>query len=195
MIQLVMALPAEARPLIEFYDLKKEVSNGLFPIFRGDNISLVVSGVGKIAAAAATAYLHSSTGEHRDCIWLNIGVAGHAYWRCGSGVLASRIMDSSTRRCWHLHQLLDIPIECAPLITVDSPETEYPEEMMYDMEAVGYYLVASRCAALELVQCYKVISDNRSTSTSTVTSDRIGQIIGDRLGDIDTLIRHIVKSY
>ena len=194
MIRLVIALTAEARPIIEYFNLKKHLSQRLFPIYRNRDIALVVSGVGRMAAAAATAYLHSETGEYRDCGWLNIGVAGHAKWHCGLGVLANRIIDSSTLRCWHLNQLLGIPIELAPLITVDSPETEYSEEGMYDMEAAGFCFVASRCTALGLVQCYTVISDNHFTSNSTVTPYRVRQLISDRMVEIDNLMRCIINQ-
>lgn len=194
MMQLVIALNAEARPIIDCFNLKEHGSLGLFPIYRGHDISLVISGVGRMAAAAATAYLYSTTGEHSGCGWLNIGVAGHAQWCCGAGVLANRIVDASTLRCWRPYQIHNIPIASAPLITVDSPETEYPEEMIYDMEAAGFYFVASRCTASELVQCYKVISDNRYTSTATVTPNRVRQLISDRLADIDTLMQRIADQ-
>ena len=65
---------------------------------------------------------------------------------------------------------------------------------MYDMEAAGFFFVASRCMALEFVHCYKVISDNRSTLASTVTPNRVRQLIGDRLADIDILIQRIVEQ-
>ncbi len=194
MIRIVVALPAEARPLIQYFELKPPVFQGLFPIYRNDRITLVVSGIGKMAAAAATSYLYAISGEHRNCGWLNVGVAGHAYRNCGQGLLANRIMDKTTGRCWHPHNLLSLPFEDAPLVTVDMPETEYPGEMMYDMEAAGYYFVACRCSSLELIQCYKIISDNRCVSTVTVTPNRIGQLMVDHLENIGTLLQRLTDS-
>lgn len=191
MIRLVVALPAEARPLIQYFKLKPPAFHGLFPIYRNDQITLVISGIGKMAAAAATSYVHTVSGEHRNCAWLNVGVAGHAYRNCGQGLLANRIMDKTTGQCWYPHNLLGLPFEDASLVTVDIPETEYPGEMMYDMEAAGYCFAASRSSSSELIHCYKIISDNRCVSTATVTPNRIGQLMIDHLENIGTLLQKL----
>ena len=183
-----MALPAESRPLIDFYRLVPRPTKGAFRIYRNDSVALVVSGVGKIAAAAATAYLHALTGEQHDCGWLNIGIAGHAERTVGEGVLASRITDSSTGASWVSAPVSDLPIATEPLVTVEAPEINYPEPVMYDMEASGFYATARRCTSLPLIQCYKVISDNREVSTSTIAAKGVEQLIGDRLREIDRLV-------
>ena len=138
MICLTVALPAESRPLIDFYRLKPRAAKGAFRIYRNESIALVVSGVGRIAAAAATAYLHAVTDEQRNCGWLNIGIAGHAEHTVGTGILASRITDSSTGTSWVAAPVPDLTISTGPLVTVEAPETHYPETVMYDMEAAGF---------------------------------------------------------
>ncbi len=84
MINLVVALPAEARPLIEFFRLKEKTTIGTFRMYRQEDMSLVISGPGKIAAAAATALLAGSNTTGKQAAWLNIGIAGHATYAIGT---------------------------------------------------------------------------------------------------------------
>jgi hypothetical protein len=56
------------------------------------------------------------------------------------------------------------------------------------MEASGYYAVAGRFSTAELVQCFKVVSDNREQSTATVTAERCAQLLTGKLHEIDQLL-------
>ena len=53
----VVALKAEAGPLIECFKLVKESVPSTFPVFANDCHRLVLSGVGKELSAKATSYL------------------------------------------------------------------------------------------------------------------------------------------
>jgi adenosylhomocysteine nucleosidase len=183
-----VALPAESKPFIDFYSLKSRSVPGAFRVYRNEAVALVVSGVGRVASAAATAYLHAVGGEPCNCGWLNIGIAGHAERTVGEGVLANRITDKSTGTSWFSAPVMDLTLTTGPLVTVDTPENRYAEPVMYDMEASGFYATARRCTSLPLIQCYKVISDNRAVSTSTLRARRVEQLMGDRLREIDQLI-------
>ena len=54
-INLMVALAVEAKPLVAAYGLSSEHARGPFRVFRGERMALVVSGVGKVAAGAACA--------------------------------------------------------------------------------------------------------------------------------------------
>ena len=188
MICLTVALRAEAKPLIDYYELKPYSPKGLFRVFKNEEIALVISGIGKIAAAAATTFLYTVLGQYPHRGWLNIGVAGHAERAIGEGVLAHRIMDMATEKTWHSQPIVEHIIPTDRLITVDTPEINYRDSAMYDMEASGFYAIACRFTQLELVQCYKVISDNLATPTSTIVPRRVEQLIVAKLDEIDGLI-------
>ena len=74
MIHLVVALRAEARPLIEHFRLRGEPERSPFALYQGDAMRLVISGVGRVAAAGATAHLATRYPESRAA-WLNFGMA------------------------------------------------------------------------------------------------------------------------
>lgn len=192
-ICLLVALYAEAQLLIDGFSLERRTQRGLFPVYSSREISLVVSGVGKLAAAAAVAYLNTLLGESRDCGWLNVGVAGHSRHRCGEGFLARRITEASTGRSWTLAAGIAPRLARERLITVDIPETKYAKPAMYDMEAAGFYATARLCTRKEKIQCFKVISDNSDCTPSTLTPAEVRRLIGDRLEDVQTLIQGLKR--
>ena len=54
-MNLVVALRAEAEPVIEYFQLEAGSADGLFTIYRGESVWLVISGVGRVLAGAAVA--------------------------------------------------------------------------------------------------------------------------------------------
>lgn len=189
MICLSVALLPEAQPLLDGFSLERRAQRGLFPVYLAQGLSLVVSGVGKLAAAAAVVYLNTLLGEPHDCGWLNIGVAGHPRRQRGEGLVARRITDAASGRSWALSADIASHLERERLITVDAPETKYAKPAMYDMEAAGFYATAGLCTRKERIQCFKVISDNRASTPSALTPPEIRRTIGDRLEDIDCMIK------
>jgi hypothetical protein len=193
MINLVVALPAEARPLIDFYRLGDKTTIGTFRVYQHADMSLIISGPGKVAAAAATALLAGRNTPGKQIAWLNIGIAGHATYSTGQSLHAHRITDHATGKSWYPPQLFDLPTTTGSLLTVDAPENNYCQDVAYDMEASGYYAVASRFSSMELVQCFKVISDNREQPTATITAKSCTQLVTQKLDEIDLLVRALVS--
>lgn len=180
MIHLVVSQAAEARLLVEHLGLAAD-AGGVFPLSRGNGVALVVSGGGKMNAAAATAHLHLAVGGGRDGAWLNVGVAGHADVEIGSGLLAHKVVDAGSGASWYPPALLgrgrtgegeatlaSRPIDGEPstatLVTVDRLEGEYDGAALYDTEAAGFFTAAGRFATVELVQAYKVVADNHAAT-------------------------------
>jgi hypothetical protein len=187
-IHIVTALPAEARPLIDHFRLHGKSTSGGFRIHEGNGMAVVTSGPGKVAAAAATALLAGRLEPGSQAAWLNIGIAGHADLEIGQGRLAHRITDRASGQKWYPPRVFDLPLASTGLLTVDTPENEYPEAVAYDMEASGFYPVAGRFSTTELVQCYKVISDNRTQGTGSVTAKQCTRLIAEKLDDIASLV-------
>jgi len=193
MINLVVALPAEGRPLIERYRLSEKTTLGTFRVYQHADMALIISGPGKIASAAATALLASRNTTGKQAAWLNIGIAGHATHGTGQSLLAHRITDHATGKSWYPPQLFDLPTTTSSLLTVDVPENSYRQDVAYDMEASGYISVASRFSSMELVQCFKVVSDNREQSTATITAASCAQLVTRQLDEIDQLVSALVS--
>lgn len=171
MVNFVVALKAEAAPLIEHYGLRARAPKGLFALYESSHetggVALVVSGVGKTAAAGAVAYLHAVTGEPQHAAWLNVGIAGHRDHPLGALWLAHKITDVAANRNWYPPQILSSTLTGCELLCVDAPEAGYNRDALYDMEAAGFYAAACRCSTAELVQCLKVVSDNAQSPANT----------------------------
>ena len=173
MMHFITALPAEARPLIEHFRLRDRRTDSGFPVYRSDGMALSVSGPGKVAMAAATASLAAHGNTRETTGWLNIGIAGHA--------------SHATGRSWYPPQLVDTGLPRGSLQTVDVPETAYSGDTLYDMEASGNFPVACRYSTAELVQCFKVVSDNREQAASNVTAQHCERLVAGQLDAIEQL--------
>ena len=76
MINFVVALASEAKPLISHYGLTLQSHRRGFPLYAGTDLRLVVTGIGRVRVAAGTAFLAGSNSDASGP-WLNIGIAGH----------------------------------------------------------------------------------------------------------------------
>ncbi len=187
MIHLVTALPAEARPLVRHFGLGGRQAGAPYPLYRNNAMMLVVSGPGKVNAAAACAWLQTVDSGHAHSAWLNIGIAGHASLATGTGVVAHRITDTATGKSWYPPQLPGQPVPGSCLRTVERPELRYRNDTLYDMEAAGFYPAACCCTTAELVQSFKVVSDNPAHPAAGITAKYCERLIGDQLATIATL--------
>lgn len=160
MINLVVALQCEAVPFVNHFRLQKQTRLNGFSLYFGIELRLIVTGIGKSAIRAGCEYLHAAGGFPVQA-WLNVGIAGHRDLAVGTGVCALRIIDQASGHVWRTSPSVPIPGIGKTVCTLEEPDPDYPGDLVYDMEASAYYAVAARFSADPLVQCYKVISDNR----------------------------------
>ena len=175
MLCIVVALPAEARPLVDHFKLKA-LDGHPYRLYVGEDIHLIISGVGKVASAAAVAYLRARLGP-TPIAWLNIGIAGHAQAEVGTAILAHKVLDVGSGKSYY--PVFAGPPSCSTdlLYTVDKPESSYEIGSACDMEASGFCDTALRFSSAELVHCLKVISDNPNSSWSDLNAHTISQLI------------------
>lgn len=159
MIIFVTALLAEAQPLIDFLKLKQRSDSSYFPIYQNEDVYLIVSGIGKMAAASACSYWHGKLGL-ADCAWLNVGIAGHRHLEIGSLLLAHKVIDSSTQASYYPTFLSSPSLKTYTVCSVDTPKTDFTEDVVFDMEAFGFIQAAQKSSPSELVHSFKIISDN-----------------------------------
>jgi hypothetical protein len=151
-------------------------------------VALVISGPGRIAAAAAVAAVAATV---PDAAWLNLGIAGHADHPLGSSFLAHRVREVASGRAWYPPLVFAPPCPTAGLTTVDTPCEDFPDDDLYDMEGAGFYEVAGRCAPHELVHCLKVVSDNREHPARDLDAARVRELIGDNVALIAAVVEQL----
>lgn len=188
---LVTALDAEARPLRERLRLAADPTASGFRVYRNEHTTLIVSGSGKIAAGAAAAWLHAHLATPGPYAWLNVGIAGHRDHTVGSVHLAHAITDAGSGRRWYPPLIIEPPCPTAALVTVDRPETAYPDDALYDMEAAGFVGTACRFASGELVQSLKIVSDNLEQPADRLSKSDVTGLIAERVDVVLELLERL----
>ena len=191
MINLIAALPAEVNPLKRHFSLEPTHTTP-FRIYQNNSIRLILSGIGKQNAARAVSFLKELAGA-KDEAWLNVGIAGHRNKKIGTGVLAHKITDAETQENWYPALTFHPPCSTGMILTVERAESRYENPYVYDMEASGFYESALRSSTVELVHCYKIISDNAESSHQSVTPRLAEQLIEGGLKDVSFLISELRK--
>jgi len=182
----IVALPAECKPLIAHFGLKRKQLDRGFPLYQNRNVSLVRSGVGKKSSAQATRFLLENNNQSTETIWINLGIAGHATRPIGDMILAQNILDEDSQQHW------TIPTNCPPacefetLTTLSQPEFDYTRPGAFDMEAAGFLSVLNGRG-----YCLKIISDNASQPGHGIKAKWVTQLISEKLATIEQVMAQL----
>ena len=175
-INFVIALNSEARPLIEHFGLEPEQQSGRLRAFARDHVRLIISGIGQTATATAVGYLGAMTAQEMP-VWINVGVAGHPDAALGQGYLIDKLVDEATQRPQYPSVSFRSPLPSTTLRTVTSPQTDYPEDALYDMEGSSFFEAATKFSDIELVSLVKIVSDNRQHPVEKITKQLLYELV------------------
>ncbi len=158
MIVYTCALHCEAKPIIDHFRLQKQQTRA-FDLYQKDNYACVVSGIGDINMAAASAWAGANY-ESETIAWINLGIAGHRKLALGTAVVALKVDRQDNPRPLYPVPLFESSLEPTEIISTRTETLNYHETAAYDMEAHAFVQTCSRFSPLELIQSIKVISDN-----------------------------------
>jgi len=199
-VNIVVAHGLEAKALVKMLGLERHQAGSEFVQYRNSNeLRLLVSGIGKEAVAAAVIYLgeQQAVDDGQIRAWLNIGIAGHRDAPIGSAWLGNKITDESSGTSAYPPQLID-GVDAGSVVTVDEPENSYLLDAAYEMEACSFYAEATKYSTAELVQVFKVISDNLENPISEIDIQSVPGLIAAQEPQLLTLIARIsaiVRQY
>jgi adenosylhomocysteine nucleosidase len=183
-----IALPCEAKPLIEFYRLKKDLSVTYFSIYTNNTICLTVTGIGKTAIAAGIAYSQARYSTQSQPVMLNVGIVGHQLYALGELFLADKITDIDTGKQYYPPITFTPDCATAKLHTFSKPQSVYPQAALCDMEGAAFYETATRFATGELCHCLKIISDNAASPSDNINPQQVTGLIGGQLPGINNVM-------
>ncbi|MEA3291032.1 MAG: hypothetical protein U9Q71_01785 [Pseudomonadota bacterium] len=194
-INLVVALGVEAAPLVERYRLQLVQGVPPFPLFVGDGLRLIVSGMGRVNAASAVAWLagteYATAGEQPfNQVWLNLGIGGSGAHPQRSLVVAGEVAEAASGRCWCIPPA-DFSTPVAQIVTVDRPQADYDRPVVYEMEASGFLAAARRIGQRRRVHCAKVISDGPESPIARLDGESVGRLIAGAMAEIETLLSRL----
>ncbi len=184
-VLIVTALPCEARPLIDHWRMQRNTHSRAFPVYHSphkdgkggrhnEKTSLIVSGIGKVNAAAACAHLHNLCAP-QTAIWINTGIAGHTTLALGDTLIAHAIEDASSGQKWYPPIVFKPACRSEAILSVDTVSAHYPKNTALDREASAFFAIANRYTTAELVHSIKVISDNEHHSHEHITASQTSQ--------------------
>ena len=148
-IGIVVAYFKEAKPLIDYFNLKK--TNDKFSIYENEKISLIISNQGKINSAVATTYL-LSTREISHII--NFGIAGSSEYEVGEIFLVNKINDKLFPDILVPHEFRESEIVCFDEVVTSG------NYKLVDMESEGFFRASIKFLKSHQIHLIKVVSDN-----------------------------------
>ena len=158
MTALVVALSAEAKPIIENYKL--QLIDSKLQVYKNETILLIISGIGKINAIIATTHLAS---KYNPKIFINIGIAGtkESNISIGDVFLVNKIYDIETNRYYFPDMLYKLDMSERDISTSIKPldNPALLSTSLVDMESSGFFIAAARFVTNENIFIIKVISD------------------------------------
>ena len=187
----VSALHCEARPVIEYYRLKKSHQDRAFEIYRGDDMVCVISGIGKLASAAASAWIAARYQHEASLAWINLGVAGAAQHDIGTIFQLNKIVDADSGQSYYPAPTSTPKLAGNTCLTLSQPGYDYRDDCLFDMEASGFICSALRFSSAELIRSLKIVSDNRREQTGR-NRQQVSDLIRQHIESIDHQARDLI---
>ena len=189
-INLITALPAEAKPLIQGLGLKRLQPVGPVPIYTAPGVHLAVSGPGVAAMATGVAHLHAMAPTGIATGWLNVGVCGHGSLDLGEALLANKVIELNGHS-WELKTPGDTPLQNSPITCVSRPQAVYAPHMAYDMESAGFVASVTRFASLNSISVLKIVSDNPEHGVEKINAKRVRELVARHVDHISDMMRRL----
>ena len=189
MIHLVLATHTEAKPIISYFKLKRLMHISEYQVFisKDQNLSLTISGIGKIFSACSVIFTYSLFKRQKNNIWINIGISGHNDLEIGEIILVNKISDLSSKKSWYPSIVFNHDFKVMNCNTYDQPNFKYTKNI-HDMEASGFYSSACKLSYFELIQSLKIISDNNNNKINYKEKEKISKLIEINIAEIQKLI-------
>ncbi|MCU7881670.1 MAG: hypothetical protein KZQ66_18880 [Candidatus Thiodiazotropha sp. (ex Lucinoma aequizonata)] len=187
-INLTVALPAEAKPLRKAFGLMRQQPIESMPIYTGNGIHLCVTGPGTSAASLGVQLLKSITPADVRTLWLNCGICGHGSLPIGESLWVDRVIDLERDKSWSLQTRLPIAAITGPLSCVQTPTSDYQQDMAYDMESAGFVESVSAIDRSESITIIKIVSDNPDQPSRGISAKLVQDLFEKQISLIHDLV-------
>jgi len=173
MLTFAVALHCEAKPIIDFYKLKKVVEKP-FDLYRVEHsdgigsIELVITGIGALSVSSALGWV----------------AAGHVDRDLGSLLLVHGVGDEVQQRSHYPPLVAKWQGDTDAVLSVSAPTSNYPIGAAVDMEAYAFFNVAIRFSDSELVQSLKVVSDNEQSGIEHLNAKKLTELVHMNIDEI-----------
>lgn len=186
------ALYVEAASLIKHYSMKKDSSYTTYQVFKGEDITVIITGAGMVPSAIVlTDYLAHIIPNSNDS-FINYGTCASSNEELSTGevCLIDQITDITTGRTYIPDILLVHGFRESSLIT--SPiiinTNDVDRCCLYDMEAAALYQTAIKHFAAHRIFFIKVVSDY---GDGVPDAARLSRIVNDSMSSLLDFIQKL----
>jgi len=196
MLYITTALYCEAKPLIRYFGLKKTVQFHKFQVFLGDDILVMITGVGEIASSVAISSVCSIMLPTQEDFFLSFGSAGAVSksLTLREVYLLHKITRLSTQQTFYPDILFRHPFQEIPGVTGSKVLKEEVHEwnqagdkqeegpFLYDMEGAASYMSASYFFGTHQMAFLRILSDygEKKEQEEWITPDQLSLMIEEK---------------
>lgn len=181
------ALHCEAKPVIDFYRLKKSTAKQSFDLYSNSDMICIVSGPGANKMTEATHWAAKHCSNQTNLNWINLGIAGHKDLNLGSTILITKATQANNQGSITTSPPRQQLFEVAEIISQPAENTDYHDHALFDMETYDFLKTVTLYSAVEDCQCLKVISDNNQHPPDR-NKARISALIADNMKTINQFV-------
>ncbi|WP_168198197.1 5'-methylthioadenosine/S-adenosylhomocysteine nucleosidase family protein [Crassaminicella thermophila] len=169
----------------------------LYEIFKNEEVTLIISGIGPFESAIATTYLLTQYNAGISDIFMNIGICGSKKEdrKIGSIFLCNKIINSDTKRTYYPDVLVKHPFIEGALETFSAVINKEKKKIivgdLVDMEGAGAFQAASSFLPPHNIYVIKIVSD--LLDGESVTPKFVSQMINENISIICNFIKEIDK--
>ena len=193
-IRWVVALKVEAEIILDEYNMNFDPEFTLFQVFRNFEKTrwLILSGIGRHNAAAATTYLYMISQASRSTSWINLGIAGSGKGHYGDLCLVNKISNNGSSNTYPA-TMPKVTFHKMNLFTTDVPLTDYTLHELIDMEGSAFYDITNKLSGREFICLMKVISDGPNDNIEDLNKFKIRELIKLNIANIKTIVSYYEK--
>jgi len=191
---IITALKSEAKPIIDYYGLK---FSGLryFPLYKNDNFTLLITGVGRKNVSKVLNLFFQKNKVTKNYI-INIGISGGKKGDCSIGQLfvINKVSDEKSKLVFNLGSQHSFGLQNNEITTVSKPvvDNNFNGEGLVDMEAYEICKTVNDLEGLNRLFILKIVSDHMDMKHH-ISANQVESLIKQKIPVIDKFIRDLRK--
>jgi hypothetical protein len=176
-----VATPPELKAVRALRMLNRRVCSLPFAVYSNQQCTqwIVCTGVGQLNMAMGVGYLSALMSADDTVVWANVGLAGAQSKAIGSAWAIHQVECGLTDRRFHPGLIPIRGLASAVCRTVNDVERGYPRDVLYDMEAAGFFQALRKLTHVDAFALLKVVSDNRAQHVDSLTAKTMTQLLLD----------------
>lgn len=185
MIYIAVALGIEAKPIIKFFNLKRDNEIKKVQVFKNERITLIITGVGILKSAITLTYILSKLDIHEDDMFLNLGICGakNKDFTLGDIVLCNKVISSEIKKSYYPDMLFVHPFKEGSLESFNTPiySGEGVLGDLVDMEGAGLIEASTYFFQSYQLNFIKIVSDHLNMG---ISSEEVEKLLENSLNKI-----------